>query len=178
MGVGGIHCMQTEHAVPDAIAVLYDHHHGWLRAWLRKRLGNSFDAADLAHDTFVRILGRQPPVQSLREPRAWLTTIARGLVIDQIRRQSLERACIDTLAQLPEAHAPSPESLHLLVDTLAQIDALLDGLSANTRMAFLMSRLDGLTYPEIAHRLHVSLSSVEKYMATAFRHCLALRSVE
>jgi RNA polymerase sigma-70 factor (ECF subfamily) len=41
--------------------------------------------------------------------------------------------------------------------------------------AFLLSRLEGLSYPEIARQLGVCLSSVEKYMATAIRHCLALR---
>ena len=38
-------------------------------------------------------------------------------------------------------------------------------------MAFLLSRLEGLSYKEIAERLAVSLSSVEKYMASAIRHC-------
>ena len=44
------------------ISTLYAGHHGWLQGWLRSRLGNAFDAADLAQDTFVRILvsGRMP----------------------------------------------------------------------------------------------------------------------
>ena len=37
----------------DLVQTLYEGHHGWLRNWLRKRLGNSFDAADLAQDTFT-----------------------------------------------------------------------------------------------------------------------------
>jgi DNA-directed RNA polymerase specialized sigma24 family protein len=48
---------------------------------------------------------------------------------------------------------------------------LLDGLSAKARTAFLMSRLEGLAYKEIAARLGVSVASVEKYMAAAVRHC-------
>jgi len=32
---------------------LYTDHQGWLQAWLRKKLGNAHQAADLAHDTFV-----------------------------------------------------------------------------------------------------------------------------
>lgn len=67
------------------VHTLYSHHHGWLQAWLRRRLGCADDAADLAQDTFMRLLGR--PVQALapealapealREPRAYLTTLAR-----------------------------------------------------------------------------------------------------
>lgn len=55
--------------------LLYADHHSWLHGWLRRRLGNAYDASDLAHDTFLRILTKDvlPPI---REPRAFLTTIA------------------------------------------------------------------------------------------------------
>jgi len=153
---------------------LYRAHHGWLLGWLRRKLGNASDADDLAHDTFARVLGRPRELDRVREPRAWLTTIAHGLVVDHIRRRTLERACLEAIASLPEPQAPSPETQLLLVEALVRIDAMLDGLAPKVRTAFLMSRLDGLGYAEIAQRLQVSLSSVEKYMASAIRHCLSL----
>lgn len=159
---------------PD-IALLYSDHHGWLVGWLRRRLGNPCDAADLAQDTFVRVLGKPQSLQGVREPRAWLTTIAHGLVVDHTRRAALERACLDAIASLPEPLAPSAEERHLLIESLVRMDNLLAGLPAKARSAFLLSRLEGLSYPQIAQQLGVCLSSVEKYMATAIRHCLALR---
>lgn len=50
-------------------------------AWLRSKLGNAADAADLAQDTFVRLLQRREQLE-LHTPRAFLRTVARGLVID------------------------------------------------------------------------------------------------
>ena len=80
----------------DVVHNLYASHHGWLRNWLRKRLGNTFDAADLAQDTFIRIIEarRKPGAQelTLHEPRAYLTTVARHVLCNHHRRQSLERA--------------------------------------------------------------------------------------
>jgi RNA polymerase sigma-70 factor (ECF subfamily) len=73
------------------VQTLYSDHHGWLRGWLRGKLGNASDAADLAQDVFVRVLARRQPMQA-REPRAYLSTIARGLVIDHWRRRELEQA--------------------------------------------------------------------------------------
>jgi len=160
---------------PRSVETLYGEHHGWLLGWLRRKLGHAGDAADLAQDTFLRVLGRQRDVDEVREPRAWLTTIAHGLVVDHVRRRTLERACLEAIAALPEPQAPSPETQMLLVEALVRIDAMLDGLPAKARSAFLLSRLDGLGYAEIAQRLNVSLSSVEKYMATAIRHCLTLK---
>ena len=161
----------TPSAPHAEIRTLYIDHHAWLLDWLRKRRRHGDNAADLAQDTFVHILGKPERLQELRQPRAWLSTVAHGLLVDRVRRQRVERAYLQAIAHLPEAGVPSPESQLILLETLVRIDALLDGLRPKVRMAFLMSRLEGLSYKEIAERLAISLSSVEKYMATAIRHC-------
>ncbi len=152
------------------VHALYAEHHGWLDAWLRKRLGNSFDAADLAHDTFVRVLTRDM-AEIIREPRAYLTTIAQGLVANQYRRRQIEHAYLDALAQLPEQHAISPEARTLMLETLIEIDRLLEGLGAPVRKAFLWSQLDGLGHAEIATRLGISIATVKRHIAKALAQC-------
>ncbi|MBK5003199.1 sigma-70 family RNA polymerase sigma factor [Pseudomonas sp. S31] len=153
------------------IQALYSEHHAWLVDWLRKRLRQGDNAADLAQDTFVNVLGKPERLKEVQQPRAWLSTIARALVIDRARRDRVERAYLDAIAHLPEPLVPSPEAQMILLETLAKVDALLDGLPPKVRKAFLMSRLDGLGYKAIAVELGVSLRSVESYMAKAIRHC-------
>ncbi|WP_415205585.1 sigma-70 family RNA polymerase sigma factor [Pseudorhodoferax sp.] len=154
------------------VETLYTDHHGWLKGWLRRRLGDSFDAADIAQDTFMRVLVRRQ-VPALDEPRAYLSTIARGLVIDHWRRRALEQAWLETLAALPEPEAPSPETRRIFLETLIAIDRMLDTLKPPVRTAFLLAQLDGLTCPEIAQRLGVSLATVERYIAKGLRACYA-----
>jgi RNA polymerase sigma-70 factor (ECF subfamily) len=137
---------------------------------LRQRTDCPHNAADLAQDTFVRVL-LQRESKELREPRAFLATIARGLLVDHYRRASLERAYLDALANLPEPEVPSPEARALVLETLVEIDRLLDGLKPRVREAFLLSQLDGLTYPQIAERMGLSISSIQQYMTQAFSHC-------
>src|SRR5690554_609152 len=72
-----------------AIHTLYNDHQGWLHNWLRHKLGNTWDAADLVHDTFVKILLKDE-WGFIREPRAYLTTIAHGLMVNSLRRKDLE----------------------------------------------------------------------------------------
>jgi len=155
----------------DALHTLYVQHHGWLRDWLRKRLGNSFDAADLAQDTFVRVIRAHTVPDDLREPRGYLARIAQGLVIDLFRRRSLEQTYLAVLAALPEHQVPSLEAQAILRETLLDLDRLLDGLGAKVKAAFLLSQLESLPYPEIAKRLGVSPRTVSTYLARAMEHC-------
>ncbi|MDK4201741.1 sigma-70 family RNA polymerase sigma factor [Pseudomonas sp. HR1] len=158
------------------IRTLYQDHHGWLRERLQRRLGCLGQAADLAQDTFVRLLAREGELERLREPRAFLATVAQGLLANHWRRQAVERAYLDALAARPQAVQPSPEAQALILETLTELDALLDRLPARVRQAFLLAQLDGLTYAVIAERLGVSERMVKKYMAQAMLHCLELVS--
>lgn len=155
----------------DPIATLYTDHHGWLLGWLRGRLGCGQQAADVAQDTFVRLLGQRRALD-FQTPRALLTHIAKGLVIDHWRRQEVERAYLDAIAHLPEPQTPSPETRLLILETLCRIEAMLAGMPARTREIFLLAQLDGLSYPEVAGRVGVSLATVKRHMREGFIACL------
>ena len=158
----------------NTVEVLYHDHHHWLTGWLRRKLGCPHSAADLAQDTFIRVLSaRETP--TLIEPRAFLTTIAKRVLFNHYRRQDLERAYLDALAQMPELAAPSEEERAIILQTLMELDQLLDGLPVLVKRAFLLAQLDGLTCPQIAARLGVSLATAERYIARALRSCYALR---
>ncbi|BAN49055.1 RNA polymerase sigma factor [Metapseudomonas resinovorans] len=157
-------------ANPHLVGLLYRDHRDWLFGWLRKTVHCPHRAEDVSQDTFLRLLARddlQPP----REPRALLATIARGLLVDQFRRNDLERAYLDELAQAPHDLHPNPEEQALILESLREIDRLLGQLSSKARSAFLYNRLDGLGHAEIAERLGVSTSRVRQYLAQGMRQC-------
>ncbi len=162
----------TQPTAQLALNLLYRDHHGWLAGWLRRRLGCAHDAADLSHDTYERLLnsGRLPEAG---QARAFLTQIAKGLVVDLYRRRALESAYLDALASLPEAHMPSAEARALALETLMAVDAALDALPARARQVFILSRFEGRTYSDIAQSLGVSVALVRKHMLRAAQACLA-----
>ena len=109
----------------SAVNDLYCDHHGWLKGWLRKRLGNAYDAADLAQDTFVRVIKARNALE-IREPRPYLSMIAKGLLIDLFRRRSLEQSYLEALAAMPEWQQPSLEEqavsyTHLTLPTICSV---------------------------------------------------------
>ncbi|MFZ6876214.1 sigma-70 family RNA polymerase sigma factor [Undibacterium sp. Di27W] len=151
--------------------VLYSDHHGWLKAWLRRRLDDTCAAADLTQDTFLSLL-KTGQAADILEPRPFLATIARRLMSHRHRRQLLETAYLDALAAMPEPVAVSPELQLLALEALQQIDMALDGLPLAVKEAFLLAHLEELSYAEIAERLKVSTSSVKQYLSRANRQCL------
>jgi DNA-directed RNA polymerase specialized sigma subunit, sigma24 homolog len=122
----------------------------------------------------LRVMGSET-LSTIRDPRSFLCTIAKRVMVDLFRRNALEKAYLEMLALMPETLAPSPEERESQLETLQLIDAMLDGLSDKTREAFLLSQLEGLTYSDIAQKLGVSTSSVKKYVARAVEHCLLFR---
>lgn len=167
--------MTVQISSADSVEWLYRNHYGGLLAWLQRKLGSASHAADLAQDTFVRMLARGPAIRpgmvDLREPAAYLRAIANGLVIDHWRRQTLEQAYLEALALQPEARAPSPEDRAIILEALEQIARLLDTLKPRMRTAFLLSQIEGLGYAEIARQMGVSVRTIERYMAEALYRC-------
>ncbi len=107
-------------ATPFTLASLYQAHHGWLTTWLTGKLQSAFDADDVTQDTFLRVMGSES-LPAIRDPKSFLCTIARRVMIDLFRRNALERAWLEMLAQLPQAMVPSPELQHIQLETLQQV---------------------------------------------------------
>ncbi|MFC3153314.1 sigma-70 family RNA polymerase sigma factor [Litoribrevibacter euphylliae] len=149
---------------------LYNEHAGWLFSWLRGKLGCSYQAQDLSHDTFERLLKKQQ-LLDLCEPKAFLTVVAKRVLSNHWRREQLERVYLDVLAEMPESFAPSEEERGILLETLTEIDRLLDGLPVPVKQAFLYAQLDGMTHQQIAETLNVSVSTVKRYLVRAGAHC-------
>lgn len=156
------------------LADMYANNHRWLVGFLSKKLSCPHSAADIAQDTFVRLLSKTDHVQ-ITEPRAYLTTIANGLMVNHFKRRAIESAYLEALAHIPETATLSPEALSIAIETLVNIDNMLDGLPEKVRMAFLLCQLEGLSHAEIASQLSVSVSSVRKYITRALLHCVATR---
>jgi RNA polymerase sigma factor (sigma-70 family) len=163
-----------EYATPPSVELLYVDHHSWLQGWLLRRLGNSSDAADLAHDVFMRLLAQPRRFESRPSARGYLRTMANGMCIDLWRRRCIEQAWVDALAAQPEATAPSAEHQSIVLETLYEIDALLRSLPPKAAQAFVMAVACDMTYREVARELGVSVRMVAKYVARATLHCLRL----
>lgn len=155
---------------------LYRHHHGWLHNWLSRRVGCRELAADLAHDTFLRLLVKPRPLDNIDSARGYLRTVADRLCIDMWRRKAVEQAWLEVLAARPEEVDISPEDHAIIVETFCELDDMLRRLPEKVARAFLLSQLDGLTYKQIAARMGVSERTIKTYMARAMLECVLIEA--
>lgn len=153
---------------------MYREHHGWLVQMLRRRLsGNADNAADLAHDTFERVM-RSESRAAFAEPRGFLTTVAKRLLIDQSRRRAIEQAYLETLAARSVAVEPSPETHALVVEALDAVCRMMEQLPARVRRVFVLAQVEGLPYLDVARELGISVAAVQRDMIKAWEHCYAV----
>ena len=162
------------HSNPPLHHVYTDNIH-WLRKLIYRRMGCDEVAADLAQDTFLRLLKKPQNFDSSEGTRAWLSRVAQGLCIDHWRRRKVEQAWLETLTAQPEQTALSPEQQTILLDTLYELDSMLNALPEKVMRAFLLSQLHGMTYRDIANQLAVTERMVKYYMAQAMTHCLRIQ---
>ena len=149
---------------------LFRAHYAWLCTRLRRYLGASPSVEDIAAETFVQLL-ESPGLTPIREPRALLTTIAHRLIYQLWRRRDLERQHLDQPLLIDPLGGPSPEDLAQFSQALTRLDQTLGRLPGKVRATFLLSRVDGLTYPQIAAELGISQRSVSVYMTRSHALC-------
>lgn len=157
-----------------SIESAYRAHHSWLKQWLLSRLNCSETAADLAQDTFVKLLRNSKPIENIPAAKGYLRTVAERLYIDHWRRKSIEEAWLETLSHRQIDYACSEEEYAIIIETFMQIDAMLNSLPDNVAKAFSLSMIEGLTYRQIAAELEVSERTVKSYMARAMFECAQL----
>lgn len=172
--------MNASGCASAAIAEIYDDHHGWLNSWLFRRLGNAPDAADLAHDVFLRLILKPAPrgFTTAAEARGYLRAMANGMCINLWQRREIEQAWLETLAAQPQAFAPSAEHQAMVLEALNEVGTMLLELSTKAARAFLLTEACQMNQKEVAEELGVSTRMVRKYIAQAMLKCMQLQARE
>ena len=150
-------------------------HRRELQAYLTDKLRDPDMAAELTQETFLRYAERRQSGRgAVAHERSYLYRTAHNLAIDHVRKQARQRTdalAHDDLARLP-ADSPSPESATDQRRKLERLRAAIEALPERTRQVFVLARLEGLTHRQVADRLEISESSVQKHLAKALRHVM------
>jgi RNA polymerase sigma-70 factor (ECF subfamily) len=158
--------------------VLIRHYKDLLNFCLRKTR-NRDTAADLAQESYARVLSMQQAGQAIREPGALLRQVALRAKIDLDRRAAIRQH--DDLDALDESQQPAgdshlqPEEAYASSQSIQSYLKIIEELPPRCREAFCMYIFDELPNKEIAERMGVSLSMVNQYISRGKLACAARR---
>lgn len=147
---------------------------GWARLLgrLRARLWPSADAEDLLHSAFLRF-ERYRQTVPVRDHEGFLLRAAVNIGIDEQRRgRWIDPKPVDNVCEAFASPAPLQDEAFAARERLARVKEGLDRMDPKTRRIFLMQRLEGKKYREIAAELGLSQSAVEKHIAKATQFLL------
>jgi RNA polymerase sigma-70 factor (ECF subfamily) len=141
---------------------------GRLHRLIRRITGNAHTAEDVVHDTFLKLMNRD-----VRERDVGLVvTTARNLALDAMRAEQVRAAYAKSVStEQVQAGEVCPEDA---AASRMEFDALmraLETLPRRTQRILLLSKIDGMTHPQIARTLGISVSTVEKEMISALEFC-------
>ncbi|HEY9235673.1 MAG TPA: RNA polymerase sigma factor [Phenylobacterium sp.] len=175
--------LPKEMALHDPIAWIAERivpHEPDVRRWLRRSTLGGFDPDDAIQEAYARIAAASN-LAAVREPRAYFFTVVRNVILEQMRRARITPIAVvaDLQSSFVVDEGADPERIAAGRDELRQVFGMIQRLPQKLRQVLLMRRVEGLPQKEIARRLGVPESTVEKRSAKALRLLLAdLRSAE
>ena len=145
---------------------------GELRAYIRRLTGDAASAEDLLHDTFARIIAAES-WREIDSPAGFAIRTARNVIYDALRRQKV--VAIEFVADVGAFgladDTADPEQALVARDELKRLRAIVEALPTQQRRVFTLRKVYALPPAEIAERLGLSVSTVEKHLVKAVRAC-------
>ncbi len=163
---------RSEGAESEHIALLSTQFRPALRRFFSKRVKEQHEIDDLVQDVFVRLV-RKVHADGSQIVAGYVFQTAQSVLNDWLRKRQVRQATAheDIELDLPGLKDDStPERVLVGKQSLAKATAAVLELPEVTRTIFLLRRLEGMRYNDIAKRLGMPMSTVEKHMARAVAH--------
>jgi len=141
-------------------------HEAGLRSRLRRLCPPGFDVDNLVAESLARAYAAKDIDRIGTAGRGYLHTIARNLLIDAIRRDTV--VSLDFMADLDTLRVDDTLEASLTArDELRKLQAIIETLPPQCRQVFILRRVHEVSFQEIADRMSLSVSTVEKHLARA-----------
>ena len=127
-------------------------------------LADPGSADDLTQETYLRALSALPRFAGRSSARTWLLSIARRVVVDQIRRNQARPRCTGNvdLEGILDARRGAAR-----FEDIVEVRMLLDGLDPDRRDALILTQVLGLSYAEAAEVCGCPLGTIRSRVARA-----------
>ena len=136
------------------------------RAYARKLTGDAVEAEDLVQEAYAKVLA-VPDWRRLEQPERFVLTIIRNLAFERFRRAKvvgIRQIGVLEMEALPDP-APDAHAVTSAREELLRVLEAVDRLPEQCRRVVTLRKMEGLSPGQIAVRLNLSISTVEKHLA-------------
>jgi len=158
----------------SAVTPAFVKEQSFLKRFLTRFLSNSHDIEDVVQDSYLQALCAEQS-QEIHSPKAFLFRIARNEALKALRKKS--RRVTDYIEELDDFDAPEfetdVEDQSIAKERLGLFCQSALEMTPRCRKVFLMCKVYGFSYKEIAEQLGISVSGVEKHVAKGLEICNA-----
>jgi RNA polymerase sigma factor (sigma-70 family) len=120
-------------------------------------------ACDLVQEVFFRVWNKRGKLNPQKSIQTYLYKILSNLIINHIKLASTKTVSLENNLKKSAFMTVST------IDSVIDIQLALDKLPSKLKSAFILSKVDGLKYEEIAEICGISIKAVEKRMTKALR---------
>ena len=162
---------QNAAAEQEALVLLNQRFRAALLRYFDRRFSDTSEREDLVQEVFARLIYRSG-IASLENPEPYVFKTASNVLKDRLRGMRVRHVAAHDQFE-PDLHQGedfSPEDVLLSRERLARATAALQELPERTRVIFVLRRLEGLRFQDIAARFGITVSAVEKHMQRAMAH--------
>lgn len=139
-----------------------------------RMLGDRAEAEDVAQEALLRLWKIAPKWDPERaQVRTWLYRVAANLCTDRLRKRGRSGPALDEIAE-PESGHPSVEARMQSDTRQAALEAALHALPDRQRQAVVLRHIEGMSNPQIAEVLEISVEAVESLTARGKRALAAM----
>ncbi|MCK5145742.1 RNA polymerase sigma-70 factor [bacterium] len=157
-------CQRIQAGDSPAFDALYLRYYEKLYGYFWVRLRSVELSRDFVQDVYMRLWTNRKNLNPDKSIRAYLYTTAKSIVINHYEKKSVrERARTELMV------VQTTTEISDIFDLEAHIAKLIRSLPEDCRHLFLLSRMEGLTYSEIAQRLSFSIKKVERLMSKSLK---------
>ena len=144
----------------------------FLKNYLRKLLSSEEDIEDITQEAFIKASVAEKTTD-IKYPKSFLFRVARNLALDEIGRKSRQMTTYieDAIASIPIEKTPTIESEVEAQESIELYFNALENLSDKCRQIFILRKVYGLKHREIAKKMNVTVSNVEKQLKIAVMFC-------
>ena len=154
----------------DAFKTVFNTWQGIIFNFLLFKTKDESRAEDLLQEVFLKLWNARSRLNENQSLRNYLYTIADNLVLNEIRHDKVVARHKDNTNPVLFTNTENPQFILEEKEWKARLEDAIAALPEKPRIVFLMSRLEDLSYQEIADRLSISIKTVETHMVKALKH--------